>query len=344
MRVLVCTDRIGALASADAGAALARAFVAARPGTQVAVVPMGTGGDDLADALAALGHRVPVVRGPGDLARGVQHDHGHNHGHDDQPPVGVDPASTSVELGRALAAALAGCPERVVVDLTGLVTHDGGAGILAALGATADVPLDAGAGGLTGLDVIDLRPARALVGDTELVAVLPPGQLGDLLLGLRGLTARRGHAAGTDPALMLSTDAALGALAGALGVPDAPGIGAAGGAVLALVALGAWTTTGPALCAQVAGLERTASLADVLVTGADQVDFVERGGHVVAEVAALGERTMRPVVVVARRVDVSARELRTFGVEVAYAVGGGPGLGAAQLTRSASGVATSWTW
>ena len=54
MRVLVCTDRIGALASADAGAALGRAFVAARPGTQVAVVPMASGGDALAAALAAL--------------------------------------------------------------------------------------------------------------------------------------------------------------------------------------------------------------------------------------------------------------------------------------------------
>ena len=51
MRVVVCTDRIGALASADAGAALGRAFVAARPGTQVAVVPIASGGPDLALAL-----------------------------------------------------------------------------------------------------------------------------------------------------------------------------------------------------------------------------------------------------------------------------------------------------
>ena len=64
----------------------------------------------------------------------------------------------------------------------------------------------------------------------------------------------------------------------------------------------------------------------------------------VPEVAALGERTMRPVVVVARKVDISDRELRTFGVEVAYAVGGGADLGSAELTRRAAGVASSWTW
>lgn len=340
MRVAICTDRIGALASPDAGAALGRAFVSARPGTQVAVVPLASGGPDLALALGALGDGAVVVRDPGAVDGHVHHDHTHG----DEEPTGVDPSSTSARLGRALAGALASRPARLVVDLTGLVTHDGGAGILAALGATADVPLDAGAGGLTGLTTLDMAPARARVGNTELVAVVDPDELQDMLLGLRGLTSRRGRAAGTDPALMLSTDAALGTLAGALGVPDAPGLGAAGGAVLALTALGAWVTSGPSLCAQVAGLERTASLADVLVTGADHVDFATRGGHVVPEVAALGERAMRPVVVVAREVDVSGRELRTFGVEVAHAVGGDPDLGADELTRRAAGVAASWTW
>lgn len=341
MRVVVCTDRIGALASADAGAALGRAFVAARPGTQVAVVPLASGGPDLALALAALGHDAVVVRDPD----ADPHHHGHHdHTHGDEEPTGVDPSATSLGVGRALASALADRPRRVVVDLTGLLTHDGGAGILHALGAVADAPLDRGAAGLGGLTTIDLAPARALVGATELVAVVDSAELQDMLLGLRGLTSRRGRAAGTDPALMLSTDAALGSLAGALGVPDAPGLGAAGGAVLALTALGGWATSGPSLCAEVAGLERTASVADVLVTGADHVDFATRGGAVVPEVAVLGERTLRPVVVVARRVDISGRELRTFGVEVAYPLGGEPDLGAAELTERAAGVASSWTW
>lgn len=329
MRLLICTDRLGALASSDAGAALGRAFVRARPGVEVAVVPMAAGGADLRAALADLGDASPVVTS----------------GDPEAPAVaGIDPWSTSLEIGNALAAALASRPARVVVDLTGVRTHDAGSGILAALGAHADVALDAGVGGLAGITRLDLEPARALVGDTELVAVVDPAELGDLLLGLRGVTARRGHATGADPALMLATDASLGSLAGLLGVPDGPGMGAAGGAVVALTALGAWLTTGPALCAETAQFERTAAAADVLVTGADQLDFVRRGGPVVGEVIAAAERTLRPCVVVARTVDVSARELRTFGVEVAYAVGGEPDLGADALTTRAAGVAGSWTW
>ncbi len=328
MRLLICTDRLGALASSDAGAALGRAFVAVRPGVEVAVVPLAAGGDDLRQALAELGDDAVVVTGPAA----------------DAPEPGIDTQSSTLALGRDLAAVLADCPRRVVVDLTSVRTHDGGAGLLAALGARADVPLDAGVGGLSGLTHVDLDTAREAVGATELVAAIHPEQLGDMLLGLRGLTARRGHATGADPALMLATDASLGALAGALGVQDGPGMGAAGGALVALTALGAWFTSGPALCAQVAHLEQTAAAADVVVTGADHLDFVRRGGPVVGEVISLAERTLRPCVVVARTVEVSSRELRTFGAEIAYALGGGPLLDAAELTARAAGMAGSWTW
>lgn len=329
MRVLVCTDRIGALSSAEAGAALGRAFVAARPGVQVAVVPMGEGGADLAEALAAAGDRAVVVSAePAPAASAA-----------------IDRAASSVGVGCALAAALQERPARVVLDLTRLHTHDGGAGILAALGVSADVPLDRGVGALGGLSSLDLAPARALLGGTELVGVVPAAQLGDLLLGLRGLTARRSHLGGlTDRAAMMATDGALGRLAGLLGVPDAPGVGAAGGAALAVVALGGWLTSGPALVSQAAGLERTACVADVVVTGCDVLDAVDRGGPVVGEVAALAGRAQRPCVVVAREVGVQGRELRTFGVESAHAVGGGPDLGAAELTDAARTLATSWTW
>ncbi len=143
---------------------------------------------------------------------------------------------------------------------------------------------------------------------------------------------------------MLATDAALGALAGRSASPTPRAWAPPAAPCSPSLALGGWATSGPSLCAEVAQLERTASVADVLLTGADHVDFATRGGHVVPEVAALGERTMRPVVVVARKVDISGRELRTFGVEVAYAVGGGADLGSAELTRRAAGVASSWTW
>ncbi len=308
MRVLICTDSIGGCSSAEAGAALGRAFVAARPGVQVAVVPMASGGAGLAEALASLG--------------------------DDSVVVGV----------ADVAGALASRPRRIVLDLTASRSIDGGAGLLAALGAAADAPLDEGPDAWGELSRVDLTAARRLLGGTELVAVVPSAELADLLLGLRGVTARRGFGSGTPTADLIATDAALGRLAAALGVPDAPGVGAAGGAALAVIALGGWITTGPALCAQAAGLERTASSADVLVTGCDALDFVARGGDVVGEVASIAGRVLRPCVAVAREVAVSGRELRTFGVESAHPLGGGAELSASELTQRARTVAASWTW
>ena len=54
--------------------------------------------------------------------------------------------------------------------------------------------------------------------------------------------------------------------------------------------------------------------------------------------------TLRPCVAVARSVEVSSRELRTFGVEIAYTLGGGPELGSDELSARAAGMANSWTW
>ena len=330
MRVLVCTDRIGALSSAEAGAALARAFVAARPGTDVAVVAMGSAGEDLAAALSSAGDPSTVVHAPAERPLSP----------------GIDGAASSTQLGRLLADVLRdGAPGRVVLDLSDVATHDGGAGILGALGARADVPLDEGVGRLAGLTTLALDPARRLLGATELDGVVPGDELGDLLLGLRGVTARRAHLGGAvaEPATMLATDASLGRLAGLVGVPDGPGIGAAGGAALAVVALGGWLTAGPALVSQAAGLERTASVADLVVTGCDALDAVTRGGPVVGEAAAIAERAERPCVLVAGEVGVSGRELRTFGIEAAHAVGELP-LTASDLTERSRSIALSWSW
>lgn len=76
MRVLVCADRLGALAPWEAGASIARAFVAAGNGrTQVAVVPLASAFGDLSDALDRLGQAVEPVTAPtpSGLARRLLH-------------------------------------------------------------------------------------------------------------------------------------------------------------------------------------------------------------------------------------------------------------------------------
>jgi len=117
-----------------------------------------------------------------------------------------------------------------LVDLTGLWVHDAGAGMLAALGAVGDRPLDQGVAGLRGLSQLDLAPARALLEKTELIGVIPVAQLARPLLGLRGITAVTGREAGEE-ADLLSTDAALEAFAKLASTTNAAahGAGACGG-------------------------------------------------------------------------------------------------------------------
>ena len=85
-----------------------------------------------------------------------------------------------------------------------------------------------------------------------------------------------------------------------------------------------------------------------MVTGTDVLDFHRRGGDVVAELTRIGAEALRPVVVVAGRNFVSARELRLAGIEEAHAVAR-PGVQEIDLTAEELGdvarrVASTWTW
>lgn len=339
-RVLVVGGRFGPLTPTEAGRAVGAAFAER---AQVAVVGLAAGGPDLGRCLADLrGGRFVTVpggwasRGPGWLAVGLD---------PTAPLIGLDPTASSEALGRVLAAALDEGPvAEIVVDLTGLACHDAGAGLLAALGAAADRDLAGGATPLRGIAHVDLEPVRRRLDGGRLVGVVPAAESNDLLLGLRGVTARRGHPAGADPALMLATDAALADFAAAC-APEAaaaPGAGAAGGAGFAVLALGGTLTTGTALGAEAVDLPRTMRQADVVVATCDALDVGNRGGEVIGELARRAEDAERPLVVLAAAVGISGRELRTLGVESAHEVGVATGDPAAALRASAQRIATFW--
>ena len=57
-----------------------------------------------------------------------------------------------------------------------------------------------------------------------------------------------------------------------------------------------------------------------MLTGEGAFDFQSRDGKVVAGVAKVANDAMRPCVVLAGKVLVGAREMRTMGVESAYAL------------------------
>lgn len=345
----MATDRIGPFSSREAGEALAVGWQRRRPEDQIAVVPMGSAGAGLAEAYADLagagvglaaaassggtGDDVLLVevRGPGVVLVGVE-----------GRPVDLldDPdqrgSTTSAPWGQAIArilaerdgqAAAAGT-DMLVVDLGGCAARDGGAGLLAALGAVADTPLDRGLAGLEGLSRVDLAAVRARLGGVrDLVAVVPADQADRQLLGLRGITSLHGAAlreAGLpwDPGELFAADATLDAYARAVAaeLADLPGAGACGGAAFALAALGARLVTGPQWLAECSRLGDTLGRADLVVTGSTAYDFAQRGGETVEAVVSMAGAALRPVVAVAGVVTISPREMRAHGVDAAYAV------------------------
>jgi glycerate 2-kinase len=257
-------------------------------------------------------------------------------------------------------------PPVLYVDLTGPVVHDAGAGLLASLGAIGDAPLDRGALPLAQLTALDLRPARALVADTELIGVVPAAELGALLLGLRGITSRLGRERDADPGRMLAVDSALERYA-SFAAPQssaAPGSGACGGLGFAILALGGRLVVGPDATLGGSRSDRSTSgrvtfdtafagaRPELVLTGCDSFDFARRGGGVVAEAARLATDALAPCVVLAGDVYVGAREMRSMGIEAAYAVRADAGpadtpagaVSAGELAELARRVARTWRW
>lgn len=342
MRVLIAPDAFaGTLSAPEAARAIADGWARTAPDDETVLVPMSDGGPGFVDVMhASLGGKVvtvPGVRGP--LGRPV-----------DAPVLLVDGAAgrtayvesatacglhldderrpedaTTYGVGQLVAAALDAGAGRVVVGLGGSATTDGGAGLLAALGARADVPLDAGPRGLDGIRTVDLEPARARLGDATLVAAT---DVRSPLLGLFGAARTFGPQKGLDEPAMLRVDALLdayvvatcGAEPARRKVADQPGAGAAGGLGFALQMLGASVEPGVAMVADAVGLASYARGSDLVLTGEGAYDVTSREGKVVYGVAEVAAAALRPCVVLAGRVDVGARERRAMGVEAAYAV------------------------
>jgi glycerate kinase len=218
----------------------------------------------------------------------------------------------------------AACEEgatRVVVGLGGSATNDGGAGLLAALGATSTQAeaLTRGATGLADLDEVDLSAARALVEGVELVAA---SDVDNPLLGLRGATNVFGPQKGVADDRLHPVDAWLERLADATDKKTAlaKGAGAAGGLGFGLLLLGATRTSGLDVVAEAVGLAGRARRSDLVITGEGAFDFSSRSGKVPYGVAVIAAEALQPCIALAGQVLVGSREMRALGVEAAYSM------------------------
>jgi glycerate kinase len=241
--------------------------------------------------------------------------------------------ASSAGLGQVVRAALdRGC-RRLVVGVGGSASTDGGAGMLAALGArlldAGGVELPAGGAALVRLHRVDLTGLHPRLPDAEVVLAT---DVDNPLLGPAGAAAVYGPQKGaTSPDVGRLEDGLARwsrALADALGIPvgphghpaaDVPGAGAAGGVGFAAVAvLGARARPGIELMLELTGFRDHLPGARLVVTGEGSLDAQTLRGKAPAGVAAAARAAGVPVVAVAGRSLLGPDELAAAGIARAY--------------------------
>jgi glycerate kinase len=346
MRVLIAPDAFGGTLSARAAAeAIAEGWLRTAPEDVVVQAPLADGGPGFVDVLhASLGGDLVALEVTGPLRRPVvahylrvggtayvesaQACGLHLLGDDERDPT----TTTTRGVGELLAHAAAEGATQVVVGLGGSGTDDAGAGLLAALGATAyDLhghdatdALSAGGLGLRAVAGRDLSPALTAVAGLHLSAAT---DVDSPLLGLRGATNGFARQKGADEAAVMALEGSLESFARVVGRTRdgkdpavALGAGAAGGLGYALLHLGARRVPGIATVLDAVGLPELVSRSDLVVTGEGSFDWQSLRGKVVAGVAEAALAQGRPCVVLAGRVEVGRREYAATGVSGALAV------------------------
>ena len=330
MRVLIAPDKFaGTLTAVEAAEAIAAGWRRHAPDDELDLAPMADGGPGFVDVLhAALGgellavtaegphgERVPAaVLRVGDVAYvetaqvvGLHLIEG-----------GAEFASTT-GVGELILAAVDGGATTVVLGLGGSGTNDGGAGVLASLGATSDGILDSGAIALDTVSRVDLAPARARLAGVRLVAAT---DVDNPLTGLFGATKTFGPQKGIEEDRIAEVDGWLESFAVATDRRTSleKGAGAAGGIGFALLLLGATREPGIELVAAAVSLASRAAQADLVITGEGAFDFSSRSGKVPYGVAGIASEALRPCVALAGQVLVGSREMRALGIESAYSL------------------------
>ncbi|WP_426560898.1 glycerate kinase [Angustibacter sp. McL0619] len=382
MRVLIAPDAfVGHLDAQQAADAIAAGWAEWAPNDSLTTCPLSSGGAGFVDVVMAArgGDLLPVtVSGPlgepvpatvlmvteADGARTAYLEAGQACGPQLLHGDARDPwRATSVGVGELVDAAVQEGASRVVVGVGDVASHDGGAGLLAALGAGSPEHLALGGGALAEMpdDAVDgLAAARERLRGVQLVAATSS----DLpLLGFHGASATDAARRGASPEQAQALEAALGrfahvaqtslvagrTLAGS-GLAAGAGAGAGGGIGFALMLLGGVRVDGVGEAVAATGLTERLGAADLLVTGESLFGWQSMRSGVVACVAAHALGIGLPVVVLAVEVEVGRRETLNLGVSAAYALSDRPGWlaevradPAGALTRRARRVARTWS-
>ena len=383
MRVLIAPDCFtGTLSAGQAAEAIAHGWRQSAPADDLTLLPLSDGGPGFLDVLSQvldgatvsvtvagpLGRPVPaailVVDTDGRRTAYIESAQAcglHLLAEAERNPM----VTSTFGVGQLVEAAVAQGATRVVVGLGGSGTNDGGAGMLAALGAGDPHALAKGGAKLRDLAddaVHGLTQVRERLHAVELVLAT---DVDSPLLGFHGASAVFGPQKGATPEMTQDLEAALGRFTEVVGkvVPRGedlltgkemrldrePGAGAAGGLGYGLLLLGGRRVSGVQAVLEAVGFDALVKAADLVVTGEGRFDWQSLRGKVVAGVAEAALANATPTVVIAGQSLVGRRETMALGIAGTYAVAENPDQVAAALadpagTLSARAARVASTW
>ena len=341
---MIAPDKFkGSLTAAEVASALAAGLRRAAPALELRAIPVADGGDGTVDAAVSAGfeRRVATVRGPlgtpTEAAFAVS-----NHtavlelaeasGLRRLPPGVFDPLHASTYgTGELLRAALDAGARTLVLGVGGSASTDGGAGLLAALGARfldgAGAELEPCGASLADLASVDLSGLDERIAQTEVILAT---DVDNPLLGTFGAAAVYAPQKGAAPEDVLALETGLGRLVDvltrqlgehAVAAAAQPGAGSAGGVGYgAIVGLGASVRPGIELMLELLGVEQALRGARLVVTGEGALDEQSLRGKAPVGVARLAALHGVPVVAVCGRLALTPEQLRQAGIREAFAL------------------------
>ena len=337
--VLIASDKFkGTLTAAEVAAAVATGLRRVRPEVGVDSVPVADGGDGTLAAAVASGFELVSVEAAGPTGEPVATGYARQ---DDTAVVEMADVSglvrlpgdvlapmtaTSRGVGELVASAVsAGC-HRLVLGIGGSASTDGGAGMLAGLGARLldgdGEPVGDGGAELARLASIDLSDVRVLMAGIHVVVAC---DVDNPLTGPTGAAAVYGPQKGAGPDQVRELDDALGhfadivATATGRDLRDQAGAGAAGGVgFAALAALDAELRPGIDLVLDLVGFQQRLPGADLVVTGEGALDEQTLSGKAPAGVAAAARAAGVPVVAVCGQNTLTDQQLAAAGIAAVY--------------------------
>lgn len=335
--VLIAPDKFKGSLTAPG---VADALAAGMPGIEVRRTPVADGGDGTVQAALAAGYKSVPVRVTGPVGT----------------PIGTEIAvlgdtavielagasglallpqrelapmtASSFGTGELVRAALDAGARKIVIGVGGSACTDGGAGMIAALGARlladAGKPLPPGGGGLVELASVDLGGLDPRVAEAEITLA---SDVDNPLLGEHGAAHVYGPQKGADPTQVRLLDSALKSWsravtrAGGEDVAQQEGAGAAGGVGYAAMAvLGARQRSGADLVLELVGFDSALPGSALVITGEGALDEQTLHGKAPSVVAGRAAAAGVPVVAVAGRCVLTPERLREAGFADVHAL------------------------